>query len=210
MAFCSKLEWYVVAPYVEGMNIDMSIHYALELLKLNKDGFDYIVRSISSINNKFLEQLSLQDMCNSLLIYKREGKVIKMFSFIASKSNKTALNYFFNNREKFEEMIKLYENDLAIIFKKVEYQKLRQPLFNQNVVNSIFKNSSTQSKNKNILTPREEECVKLLIEEARDKDIANFLGISPRTASQHIANIKKKLQVSNRFIVKKVDIGDIK
>lgn len=52
IAFCSKKEWYEVAPYSDEMNSDMSIHYALELISLNKNGYDYIVRSISSVNNR--------------------------------------------------------------------------------------------------------------------------------------------------------------
>ena len=199
IAFCSKEEWYKVAPYSEEMNSDMSIHYALELISIKKNGFDYIVRSISSVNNRFLEQLLRHDICNSLLIYKKEDKVIKMFSFIASKSNTTTLNYFFNNRDKFEAVINLYKEDLANIFKKDEYQELRMPLFNQNVVSSIFEKTNNYSDNKIILTPREEDCIALLIKGARDKDIAACLGISPRTASHHVASIKKKLKASNRF-----------
>lgn len=209
IAFCSKEEWYEIAPYSEEMNADMSIHYALELISLKQNGFDYIIRSISSANNRFLEQLLLQDMCNSLLIYKKEDKMIKMFSFIAARTNTAALNYFFNYRSKFEAIINLYKNDLAYIFKKEEYQALRKPLFNKNVTNGIFDKTYGYGNNKIILTPREEECVMLLIKGARDKDIANCLGISPRTASQHVASIKKKLKTNNRFEITKIVNNDI-
>jgi DNA-binding NarL/FixJ family response regulator len=48
------------------------------------------------------------------------------------------------------------------------------------------------------LTPREKEVLELLIGGATDKDIAEALVISPRTASVHVSNIISKLEVTNR------------
>lgn len=203
MAFCSKKEWYDVAPYSDEMSADMSIHYAMELISLNKNGFDYIIRAISAVNNRFLEQLLLQDMCNSLLIYRREKKVIKMYSFITSKKNISAINYFFNKKDLLESFVELYKDKLAFIFRKDEYRELRRPLFSNKVINSIFVDNNL-SKERIIFTPREEECIALLIKGANDKNIAAHFNISPRTASYHVMNIKKKLKVNSRFDIIKV------
>jgi DNA-binding NarL/FixJ family response regulator len=48
------------------------------------------------------------------------------------------------------------------------------------------------------LTPREREVLKLLAEGATDREIADRLFISHRTAMQHVANILGKLEVSSR------------
>ncbi len=50
----------------------------------------------------------------------------------------------------------------------------------------------------NILTPREREIFKLLIDNYNTKEIANKLGISEKTVRNHISNVMQKLGVSGR------------
>jgi DNA-binding CsgD family transcriptional regulator len=203
MAFCSKKEWYDIAPYSEEIINDMSIHYALELISLNKKGYNFIIRSISLANNRFLKELLRQDMCNSLLIYKRDKDIIKQYSFITSSSNVSILNHFFNKKDNFEKIIELYKHELSNIFQQNKYQELNLQLFNEKTANTIFEGVKTNSNN-SILTPKEQECVSLLIRGANNKDIANCLKISPRTASYHVANIKSKLNVNSRYNIKEL------
>ena len=49
-----------------------------------------------------------------------------------------------------------------------------------------------------ILTPREKEIFKLLIENNDTKDIAYELGISEKTVRNHISNVMQKLGVNGR------------
>ncbi|MFZ1220613.1 MAG: LuxR C-terminal-related transcriptional regulator [Chthoniobacterales bacterium] len=48
------------------------------------------------------------------------------------------------------------------------------------------------------LTRREVEVLHLLRTGASDKEIANSLGVSRSTASKHVENILKKMNVTNR------------
>jgi DNA-binding NarL/FixJ family response regulator len=48
-------------------------------------------------------------------------------------------------------------------------------------------------------TPREKEVASLLVAGCTDKEIANRLYISPKTASVHVSNVVRKLGVHNRF-----------
>ncbi len=50
----------------------------------------------------------------------------------------------------------------------------------------------------NLLTPREEEVVKLIAEGHSSKDIADQLTISPKTVERHRANILEKLGMRDR------------
>ena len=50
----------------------------------------------------------------------------------------------------------------------------------------------------NILTPREREIFKLLIDNYNTKEIASKLGISEKTVRNHISNVMQKLGVSGR------------
>jgi len=49
----------------------------------------------------------------------------------------------------------------------------------------------------NILTLREKEIIKLVAEGHRNKDIAEFLSISPKTVEKHRSNIMRKLKLHN-------------
>ncbi len=49
-----------------------------------------------------------------------------------------------------------------------------------------------------ILTPREKEIFKLLIENNDTKDIAYELGISEKTVRNHISNVMQKLGTKGR------------
>ncbi len=48
------------------------------------------------------------------------------------------------------------------------------------------------------MTPREIEVLRLVAEGMTDKEIAEALVISPRTANRHIANIFLKIDVTTR------------
>lgn len=50
----------------------------------------------------------------------------------------------------------------------------------------------------NILTTREKEIFKLLIDNYTTKDIAQELGISEKTVRNHISNVMQKLGVNGR------------
>ena len=50
----------------------------------------------------------------------------------------------------------------------------------------------------NILTPREKEIFKLLIDNFNTKDIATQLNISEKTVRNHISNVMQKLGVNGR------------
>ena len=50
----------------------------------------------------------------------------------------------------------------------------------------------------NILTPREKEIFRLLIDNYNTKEIANKLKISEKTVRNHISNVMQKLGVSGR------------
>lgn len=201
MAFCSNEEWYNVIQDKETFD-SMAIHYSQELMSLNRNGFNYVIRTPACINNHFLRELLLRDMCNSLLIYKKDRKIIRMYSFIASISNLSALNYFFNRWQSFEMIVNTYKDELAGIFKKKEYQQLRQPLFNQKILNNIFnqiQEITPANVNCDILTQIEMEYLPLLATRASNKDIAVLFNVSTRTVQYHVANIKRKLKVSNRL-----------
>lgn len=72
------------------------------------------------------------------------------------------------------------------------------------------KNYQCDSYDKNLqLTPRETECLFLLIRGKSAKEIARFLKISPRTVEVYIENIKLKMNISSRsqIVDKALELG---
>jgi predicted ATPase/DNA-binding CsgD family transcriptional regulator len=63
---------------------------------------------------------------------------------------------------------------------------------------SLTQPAKAQSSSAEGLSAREMEVLKLLVAGHSDKDIAELLSISPRTASKHVGNILAKLGVSTR------------
>ena len=64
---------------------------------------------------------------------------------------------------------------------------------------------------KSILTTREKEVFDLLVLNKSTQEIANFLGISEKTARNHISNAMQKLGVKGRAhaVVELLKLGEI-
>lgn len=58
--------------------------------------------------------------------------------------------------------------------------------------------------NENMLTKREEDILKLVVEGYTNENIANILYISISTCKKHVANIFKKTKVTNRTQLTKI------
>lgn len=137
IAFCSNIAWYDVF-YEKNIEVDMSIHYAKELKELKKMGYNFVIRTLARAKNRFLRELLNNDMCNSLLVYKKEPNIIKMYSFIAHTYYQTALDYFITERDMFVEIIDLYADQLSTIFQRNKYNVLKKQIFNKLTTDDIF------------------------------------------------------------------------
>jgi DNA-binding CsgD family transcriptional regulator len=184
----------------------MSIHYALELLSVNRGNYKYIIRTPSNANNRFLKALLKRDLCNSLLFYKKEKHIIKMYSFIATRSDAAALTHLINNQPLIESVTGSYGTELENIFKKAKYLPLRQNLFKRSLANDIFNYDEHKVKagSSHGLTLKELEYVQLLAHGATNKELAVKFKITPRAACYKVKNIKKKLKIANRSDIIKI------
>ena len=65
--------------------------------------------------------------------------------------------------------------------------------------------------NKSILTKREKEVFRLLVDNKTTKEIADFLDISEKTVRNHISNAMQKLGVKGRAsaVVELLKLGEI-
>jgi len=195
--YCSNDEYYIGNIHSE----EIMMHYAKEIMLINREGYNFILRSPDKANNPFLKELLKRDICNSLIIYKMEQNIIHMFCFIFSTSNNMAINCFINKRELFENIATLCKGKVDKLCKKNEYLKLKESIFPTNFAESIFDKIKLQSEvsTKNIFTGRQKQCISLLEKGATNKDIAQRLDICPKTVEYHLGNLKTKLECNSRF-----------
>ena len=102
-----------------------------------------------------------------------------------------AHGFLFKNSDK-DELIKALES----VVKNIPYYSAS--LRNDLISNVLFDETISSLDNKKaLLTDREIEIIKLIVEGLSNKDIAEKLFISPRTVDTHRTNLMKKLDVNN-------------
>jgi len=188
---------------------EMKLHYSKEILLINREGYNFILRSSSNANNSFLQKLLLLDLCNSLIIYQMEENIIHMFCFIFSSSNLSASNYFINKRELFENIVYECKDEVSAICAKDEYSILQDQIFSEKIAKEMFFKAKAQSlqTSKVVYTKRQKQCISLLQRGATNKDISQKLRICLKTVEYHVSNLKDKSKCHNRFgITEKVTL----
>jgi DNA-binding NarL/FixJ family response regulator len=112
-------------------------------------------------------------------------------SLVKKMSDLGANGFIFKNVDK-EELIKALEN----VNKGIPYfsVSLRNEAINNDLVDDA---GLSHDYKKGLLTEREIEIIKLIVEGLSNKEIADKLFISPRTVDTHRTNLMKKLEVNN-------------
>ncbi len=136
------------------------------------------------------------NMCNSLIIYKKYKNFVAHFSFINSLENTNVVDGFVNKLREFEDLIFLYEqNVIKIMFKEV-YKPLNLLFLPRRAMSEVFNQHHQYNF---VLTQKECECYGLLVRGQSAKQIASNLSLCVSTVEFHIKNIKKKLGVCSKY-----------
>lgn len=114
-----------------------------------------------------------------------EGKILGVFGQTTVMSSKNKLGKLLSTITLIDKKNTLYSESAPKSYQISSYNKLLQ------------------------LTPRESECLFLLVRGKSAKEIAKFLLISHRTVEEHVEHIKQKMNVSTRFelIAKAIETG---
>ncbi|NOU45652.1 MAG: response regulator transcription factor [Bacteroidales bacterium] len=112
-------------------------------------------------------------------------------SLVKKMSDLGANGFIFKNVDK-EELIKALEN----VNNGIPYFSVS--LRNESINNDLVADAGlSHDYKKGLLTEREIEIIKLIVEGLSNKEIADKLFISPRTVDTHRTNLMKKLEVNN-------------
>jgi DNA-binding CsgD family transcriptional regulator len=200
LAYCSNSLYEHNSPSTQ----DTSFHYMQEILWLNRKGFKIIIRTPNTVKNEFLKKLDDMDMCNSIIIYKKDSDIIQMFCFIFKSSNLSTMNFFVNEKEKFEMVVNRCLKSTYNVSNNLKYLNLRKRLFSEEQAISLFSHDllSTKEGLDFKLSPRQKQVLNLIVQDATNKDIANTLCITPKAVEFHFKNIRKTLCCHTRFDIK--------
>lgn len=172
------------------------IHYSQEILNNTNCAHSFVVRISDNMNSNFLRRLLLENICNSLVIYKKNQDKIRVYGFIGTNQSPCIISFFINHRDYFENIIDNQCNRLSEIFYDEKYyEDFNMPLFSKSIASRIFANSSNCFTN---LSNKELECCKLLARGLSNEEITNNLNISLKTLDNHVCNIKRKLSIKTK------------
>lgn len=73
------------------------------------------------------------------------------------------------------------------------------PEFIYSMVKMVSKNTNSQKASLDILTPKEQDVAKLVLDGLSNKQIAQITGVSERTVKAHISSIYSKFNVKDRI-----------
>ncbi len=134
--------------------------------------------------------------------------------YILTTNERAGLNFYFNNLVFLEKITHLFARRLENEKKEKDFYKYKineckvkyspfsnEPDFSHFDIIQKWKFQANEAINHhplNALTPREIDCVKLLLKGYTAKEIGRYFGISSRTVETHCKNIKAKLHVRSK------------
>lgn len=183
----------------------MGLHYFMELFKVMHENVNYFIRTRDHAKNVFQQRLTQMDLCNSVVIYKKEKQLIRGYYFISHPFDNDALTFFVNNFNLFNTVINNTKNKIDLL----GFFSPQKPIqiFSCEQKNQIFckRNNicNTQhtymiDNNKYQFTEKEIQVLALLNNHCTIKEISYKMKISPRTVEWHLGNIKSKLSVFSK------------
>lgn len=129
-----------------------------------------------------------KELCKKIKKEYPSIKIIALTSYSDISTVKTAILAGFDG-------YLLKSEDRQTMIDAIQTVMAGEQFFSSQVKNIFFQQSI--SKNKPTLTKREEEILKLIIDEKTTKEIAEELFISEKTVENHRANLMLKLDVKN-------------
>ncbi len=153
------------------------------------------------------------DIWHGYHIIRRQKEYLEIFGFAFNKNTDSKAQFYIQNSRLLEKFCDYFiikaadlisdndKNKLASYQHKFDISYLEVADNNtQQFLSEIsnLKNHSLINKSGNLihLTPRESDCISILMQNRTMKEIGKLLDLSPRTVECHIENVKQKLEVN--------------
>lgn len=141
-----------------------------------------------------------REICKQLKKQYPELKIITLTSYSDTNTVKSAIHAGFDG-------YLLKSEDRTTVMQALQSVVRGEQFFSEQVKNAFFQQSVT--KNRPTLTKREEDVLRLIIDEKTTKEIAKELFISEKTVENHRSNLMLKLDVKNMagLVKKAISLG---
>lgn len=127
------------------------------------------------------------NIAHGLTIIQQHGDYCDSFVFATHPGNNQINNFYLNQKDLFTAFTKDFYDKMAPTLTDLVTQTFMIPANTTTVSNPVL-----------TLTPRQQDCARLLIEGITAKEIARVLQVSHRTVESHINLMKDKFQAKNR------------
>lgn len=129
----------------------------------------------------------VHSVAHGLTIIKQHGEYCDMFLFASKPNNPQINNFYFNQKELFEQFIGDFYSTLAPTLLELTHHKIFVPFHARDDESPLIS-----------LSPRQQACALLMAQGLTAKEIAKVLHLSPRTVEEHIDILKTKFEAKNR------------
>ncbi len=151
---------------------------------------------------------------NGITLTLKQPDFCEFFIFGADKNNKQMLNIYINNLELIKNFTDYFHAETTRLMKEAEQSLIQIQLKNsenqtfENIYNCDFSEIKqlfkiTKPTEKDILlaklSPREIDCVELILQGKTAKEIARHLNLSYRTVEFYLNNLRQKTGSRNKF-----------
>ncbi len=136
----------------------------------------------------------------------KQEKYVDVYWFGAHRNRPGMINFYVNNLDLIKNYAEYFQDKAQSLIKNAEKNKIIIPAnMERNYTNAFEKIKRIKNKNEfyieddNVnITPREMECLQLIIKGFSAKMVANKLFLSVRTIETHLDNIKRKLNCTSK------------
>jgi DNA-binding CsgD family transcriptional regulator len=153
----------------------------------------------STLPNQHLYQFAKEnfDIDHGLTLVAPSENYCEFFAFASSHDHPEVANFYLNNLDIIKRFTSYFKDKASDVIKQVENHKIMYPHHHDAI--RAYSMSELQELFTNIkITPRQTDCINLLLEGVSTKEIAAQLKLSPRTVEYYIDILRAKFHAQNK------------
>ncbi len=179
---------YIVGAYTPQY---FTLHERYSMLDRKVETYPGLLRT--RYRSQLADQREYFDHDHCFAILNQGEEFCEYFIFYAPRANAMAINFYLNNFDRLEQFSSYFLGAADNLIERAGQHRIAGATGNgcaaaQNKVPARHRFPGEEE----TFTSREEDVARLLITGATAKEIANTLGISPRTVESHVENMKQK------------------
>jgi DNA-binding CsgD family transcriptional regulator len=176
---------FVLDYYAKNFHKFSFFHGEISLYKSRFYMWDHFNHQPSLHIYKYMRDV--YNLAHGLNIIEKHANFCDLFVFATKPGDGYVNNIYINQRDLFINFVQNFYQNFEMILKDISRCKVMMPTQNKKMLRS-----------KSIISPRQNDCGRLLAQGFTSKEIGKILKISPRTVEEYINILKRKSGAKNR------------